>query len=240
MSKLLTKKLIDRVRPLVEGGVTWPTIAVAVGVGDSTMRHWRQVGSDNYVEEFAEMVRLAVEARDCGDIRASQVEQAKKHILKKVMREPRLIDIRSTKRKLPSWADRIESKRLMPAPGMPPASYKKNELIAYAKAFLDLEIDGSYTKNEIRIECAKCVEALTVEEMVIIKEEISEVDPNQAAVKNVLTNTGPKAERWSFKEEHEIDASDPLKQLIEEIGGLKKGLPGETEIPEYKEDGVTG
>ena len=82
METKCTQSIIDRVRPLVESGVTWPKIAVAVGVGDSTLRHYRQVGSANYVEKFAEMVRLAVEARDCGDIRAGQVEQAKKHILK--------------------------------------------------------------------------------------------------------------------------------------------------------------
>ena len=219
METKCTQSIIDRVRPLVESGVTWPKIAVAVGVGESTLRHYRQVGSANYVEEFAEMVRLAFEARDCGDIKAGQVEQAQKHTLKKVTREPRLIDIRSTKRKIPSWAVRIKSKRLLPAPVMPPMSYKKNELIFYAKAFLDLEIDESYNKNEIRIECAMCVEALTVEEMVVVKEESAQVDPNQAAVKNVLTNTGKKEERWNFKDEIEHEAGKELKSFMDWLSG---------------------
>jgi len=236
METKCTTELIKRVRPLVESGVTWPTIAAAVGVGESTLRHWRQVGSANYVEKFAEMVRLAVEARDCGDIRAGQVEQAKKHTLKKVTREPKLVDIRSTKRKIPSWAVRKKSKRLLPAPVMPPTSYKKNELILYAKAFLDLEIDGSYTKNEIRIECAKCVDELTVEEMVIIKEEMSEADPNQQAVKNVLTNTGDPAKRWNFKDEHELDVTDKLGKLLTEIGSNRSVLPKQEEIEDYKEE----
>jgi len=219
METKCTQSIIDRVRPLVESGVTWPKIAVAVGVGESTLRHYRQVGSANYVEEFAEMVRLAIEQRDCGQIRAGQVEQAQKHTLKKVTREPRLIDIRSTKRKIPSWAVRIKSKRLLPAPVMPPMSYKKNELIFYAKAFLDLEIDESYNKNEIRIECAMCVEALTVEEMVVVKEESAQVDPNQAAVKNVLTNTGKKEERWNFKDEIEHEAGKELKSFMDWLSG---------------------
>ena len=219
METKCTQSIIDRVRPLVESGVTWPTIAVAVGVGESTLRHYRQVGSANYVEEFAAMVRLAIEQRDCGQIRAGQVEQAQKHTLKKVTREPRLIDIRSTKRKIPSWAVRIKSKRLLPAPVMPPMSYKKNELIFYAKAFLDLEIDESYNKNEIRIECAMCVEALTVEEMVVVKEESAQVDPNQAAVKNVLTNTGKKEERWNFKDEIEHEAGKELKSFMDWLSG---------------------
>lgn len=219
METKCTQSIIDRVRPLVESGVTWPKIAVAVGVGESTLRHYRQVGSANYVEEFAAMVRLAIEQRDCGQIRAGQVEQAQKHTLKKVTREPRLIDIRSTKRKIPSWAVRIKSKRLLPAPVMPPMSYKKNELIFYAKAFLDLEIDESYNKNEIRIECAMCVEALTVEEMVVVKEESAQVDPNQAAVKNVLTNTGKKEERWNFKDEIEHEAGKELKSFMDWLSG---------------------
>jgi len=36
---------------------------------------------------------------------------------------------------------------------------------------------------------------------VVTKTEKAEVDPNQAAVKNVATNTGNPDKRWSFNEE---------------------------------------
>jgi hypothetical protein len=53
--------------------------------------------------------------------------------------------------------------------------------------------------------------------MVVTKE--AEVDPNQAAVKNVLTNTGKKEERWNFKDEIEHEAGKELKSFMDWLAG---------------------
>ena len=192
METKCTQSIIDRVRPLVESGVTWPKIAVAVGVGESTLRHWRQEGSANYVAEFAEIIKAAIEAMDCGKIKAGQIEQAQKHILK-------TMELQET------------------GPQMPPSWFPKNYIVDYADQFLDLVLDPRTTVGQMRAECFLRVTELSKVKMVVTKE--AEVDPNQAAVKNVLTNTGKKEERWNFKDEIEHEAGKELKSFMDWLAG---------------------
>ena len=89
-------------------------------------------------------------------------------------------------------------------------------------------LDPKFTINEMIIECRKRIDELTCELMVKVREEQTEAEPNQQAVKNVLTNCGPEAERWDFTEHRGHSVDDPLMSIIQEIGqqgGVK--LPGQ-------------
>jgi len=213
MTSKCTKEIIERVRPLVEAGVKWPQIATAVGVGTSTMQHWRQEGAATCEEDFAAMVKLAEEERETGKIKAGQFEQAQKHILVKVTKELRAN-----------------------GPKRPPSSYPKKLLLWYCDEVLDMILDQRMDLKEMWYHIDRRIEELTEEEMVVVKTEKAEVDPSQAAVKNVLTNAGEKAKRWTFKEEHEIDVTDKLSKLLTEIGSNRSVLPKQDEIEKYKED----
>ena len=216
-----TKEVIETVCVLVEQSCDFKAIAKAIGVSERTLQRWRNKGDDLYQKKLVEDIEAVREKMSCGKTKADQHRQSQFHQLKKVVREPMLVDVRSTGRKLPGWARRIKSKRLLPAPVMPPTSFNKKEHIAYAREFLDLEIDKSYTVNEIRMECAKCVEALTVEVMIVVKEETSEAEPNQQAVKNVLTNCGPEGERWNFGQDHILRGDEEVPVVVV-IGSNKK------------------
>lgn len=199
-----TKEIIERVRVLVERGQPWSVIAKTVGVAKSTMENWRNKDSNFYNKKFAKMVKEAKEQFDCGEIRKCQAEQAKKHKLRKVTKE-----------------------LVKKGPKKPPASYTKALLIRYADEVLDLILYKDLTKAVMMYECERRVEELTKEEMVITKTEESQVDPNQQAVKNVLTNTGPDDERWTFEEKHKVEPGDGLTKLMKEIGTSKSLLPSE-------------
>jgi len=204
MSKLLTKKLIDRIRILVESGLSWEKIAAAVGVSKTMLHAWKQEGAATYDEEFAAMVKAAVEDRDTGAIKAGQFEQAVKHVLVRKTRE-----LQET------------------GPQMPPSWFPKDYIVDYAEQFLNLVLDPRTTANQMRAECFLRVKELSKVTMVVAKTEEIEVDPNQAAVKNVLSNTGPKNDRWSFKEGVEIEPGNALTKLLNEIGQIRNPLPSE-------------
>jgi len=226
-----TTEIIEKVRPLIESGVTWPTIATAVGVDDSTMHKWRHVGSATYHAEFAAMVTMAIEDREQGKIKAGQVEQSQKHTLKKTTWEYRSVDVRSLNDKEKDkagvcWSEEDEDRTMTknaPPPEMPPTSLLKGYLIDYAEQVLDMSVDTGLSVSEIRDECFLRVKELTVTVKVPIVSE-QEVDPSQPAVKNVLTNTGKKDERWDFKEEHEHGiANSTLLDIAARMCGKKGG-----------------
>ena len=208
MKNKCTKELIEKVRILVESGLSWRKIAAAVGLSESILHAWKQEGSATYNAEFAGMVTQALEDRDLGKIKAGQVEQAQKHILIKVTKELRA-----------------------KGPKRPPSNYTKEMLRWYCEEILRLELDPAMDLKEMWYHIDRRIEELTEEEMVVTKTEKAEVDPNQAAVKNVLTNTGTKDKRWSFKEEHEVEPGNALTKLLSEIGRSKAKLPSQ-------EDGI--
>lgn len=211
-----TQEIIDKVVILIERGISWTKIEQIIGKSRETFRDWRDQTSERYQEDFDLAVKAAQERRDCGQIRAGQIEQAQKHTLKKVTKERMLIDSRSR-----------ESKKKLPPPKMPPLRFRKSQLIIYADEILDLELDPAFTHEEMLLECAKRIEELTEVVMVVTKEEIVETDPNQQAVKNVLTNCGPEVERWSFKEERVINTDDPLTSLLDKIASRPAPLPSQ-------------
>lgn len=211
-----TKELTKRICILIEQGLSWSKIEQVVGKSRETLRLWQDKSSHLYQRDFDLAVRAARENYDCGQVRGGQFEQAVRHTLRKVTKERRLIDVRTMK-----------AKAKLPPPKMPPQSFRRSQIISYADEILDLELDRAFTKGEMLIECSKRIIELSVEIMETTKQELVEVDPNQQAVKNVLTNCGPEKERWNFKEEHQIDTSDPLMSLIEKIASRPAPLPSE-------------
>jgi hypothetical protein len=192
--KLDVEDITIRVCKLLRAGNNWTVIAEAVGVGRRTLQEWRNSQSPKYQPVFAEAVSQVYDDYADG-IKHGQFELARKHTLIKTTRILRPIDVRTKGMKV---------KR--DPPKMPPSAFRRREIIEYADRFLDLELDPTFTINEMRIECQARIEELTIEVMQKIKEEPQECDPNQQAVKNVLQNCGQLDERWTFKEEleHEI------------------------------------
>ena len=197
-ASLCTPALVAKICKLIEGGHKWDDIASILDVSRSALFNWKDPNSEFAKPALIEAIAATREKISCEQTKTDQHTQSRFHTLKKVTRERMLVDIRSTKMKIPSWAVRFKSKRLMQPPKMPPSNFSKAETIQYAKNFLDLHIDGSYTLNEIRMECALCIEELTVEVFVKVKEELADAEPSQQAVKNVLTNCGPAKKRWNF------------------------------------------
>lgn len=184
------KALIDKVRPLIERGQPFSVIAKACGISRPALFNYKNPDSEHFNQKFADMVKEAMEARDTGLIRAGQFEQAKKHILKKVTKELRTV-----------------------GPKMPPSYLNKQLLIRYADEVLDLILDPRTTVKTMKYECERRVEELTKDVWVAVKEDEVEVDPNQAAVKNVETNTGDPDERWTFKEEVAVSGDLIIKNV---------------------------
>jgi len=197
------------------GEIAWGRIAKAMGLNVETLRRWRTKSNPYYKQDFAIAVTQAVEEIDTGRIKAGQIVQAQKHILHRVTREPRI-----------------------KGPKMPSSSYTKALLIRYANDAFKIQLDMKMTIPEIRYKLERRIEELTEEKMVIVKKESIEVDPNPAAVKLVLTNLGKKKERWNFKEQHEIDTSDPLTQLLKDIAEQPMTLPSDEIVKEDANNGT--
>ena len=201
--KKCTKEIVEKCRIGIESGLMWSKVAKIAGVSERSLHSWRRPGSDQYNKEFAEMVIMAEEIA-VGRTKAGQFEQSVKHTLVKITRE-------------------LKPK----APNPPKSWYTKEMLLWYADEVLDLDLANGMDTKEIRYHIERRIEELTVEAMVIVKREETEVDPNQAAVKAVLTNAGPDDGRWSFKEEMQHGIDDPLSKLLAEVAGQKLKLPSE-------------
>ena len=70
MQKKCTNDLMEKVRVLVESGVSFAKIAVTVGVSERIMHAWKEEGSKHYNKKFADMATQAIEDRDTGRIKA--------------------------------------------------------------------------------------------------------------------------------------------------------------------------
>ena len=203
----------------------WKVIAQVVGVDVSTLHEWKNGKSLHYNQDFATMVDEAEAEVNTGKIKAGQVKQAQKHKLKKTISEVRPIDVRSTVNN--------DKKEYAPPPEMPPSWFLKPYLIDYADQVLDLTVHPSLSIPEIKAECLLRIKELTV--YVRVETEIEqEVDPNQPAVKNVLTNMGKEEKRWNFNDKHEHDVTDKLGKLLMEIGSNRSVLPKQEEIEDFE------
>ena len=200
MDKKCDKKLIEAVRPLVEAGNSWPTIAKSVGASETSLRNYRTKGKPSFNEAFAAMVFKAREEFDTGKIKAGQVEQAKKHKLKKVIKELQNL-----------------------GPRMPKASYTKAFIVRYAKDILKLRLNMKMKKAEMLYACERKVEKLEDWQMVQVREEITDVDPSQPAVKNVLSNMGKDEDKWDFTEKREHEAGKELKNFMDWLADRDDG-----------------
>lgn len=211
---ICNKQIIKSVCILIEDGKPLSRIAEILGgqVSKSALYNWLDKGHKAYNKTFATAVSRAKEHYDTGRVKMGQVEQAEKHILTKTVRELKTYDIRTlgTKYKLPKGAKRIKGKPKAP-PSMPPLSYSAQEHMEYAEKFLDLKFEKKLTKARIRMACQKRIDELSFESMARVRTEEQQVDPNQQAVKNVLTNMGPEDNRWNFKEEKELNLKGELK-----------------------------
>ncbi len=195
------------------GEIAWGRIAKMMGLNVETLRRWRTKSSPYYKQDFAVAVMQAVEEFDTDRIKAGQIIQSQKHILHRVFRELRVR-----------------------GPQMPSSDYNKALLIRYADIVLKLSLNMKMTIPEMRYRLERRVEELTKEELVIVRKVSIEVDPHPAAVKLVLMNLGKKENRWTFKERHEIDTSDPLSKLLAEIGEQPVRLPSEEFSGNVKDD----
>jgi len=225
------------VRVLIGQGLSWQKIAEATKITRQALYNWRTQGSDSFNEDFAQMVEDAQEEYTSGKTKAGQMVQSVKHILKKTLWEYRTVDVRSLDKKEKKKAKvrslEKEEERTMvemsPPPEMPPSWLTKDYLIDYAEQVLDLELDPRATINDMRAECLLRVKELTVTVKVKIEND-QEVDPSQAAVKNVLTNTGKEDRRWSFKEEHDVPKDGVLAGILARIGQKKNPLPRDEDV----------
>ena len=197
-----TKKTIEQVRLLIERGMSWPAIAEVVVVNKKTLERWKNSDSSQYNADFAAMVAKAEE--DFGSIKTKkgQLVQSVRHIL-------------------------CMSELRTEGPKRPRADYTKEMLYWYASEVLGLDLAPGMDKKECLYHIDREIEEQTTTEMVVVREQ--QVDPSQAAVKNVLKNTGDDKKRWTFEDEHKVGLSDPLTDLIKEIGVIKNVLPSEEE-----------
>ena len=198
-----TKEIIEKCCILVGQGCSWVKIAKVLDLGRTALFLWRDEASQYYNKKFDDAVKAALEARDTGRIKANQFIEADRHILTKTIRELKIIDKRT-----------LKSKMRLPPPAMPPSNLRKREIIRYAKDFLGIRIDEGLTINDMRMICAKRIADLSIEVMVKVKEEEQQMPANQQAVKNVLTNAGPKNSRWNFKDEVEVSGDLTIENVV--------------------------
>lgn len=231
-SNKCTKQLIEQVRVLRQKNLPWRDVAKAVDVGKTALLEYKNPESDSYNKDFAEMVEEAAEAL-ADKTKAGQFEQSVKHKLKRGTYEFRTVDVRSldSAEKKKAHIKSVEKNegrtmaKMSPPPVMPPSWFSKGYLIDYAYQVLDLELHPKGTIPEMRAECQMRVKELTVTVRVKIREDEVETDPNQAAVQNVLKNTGREDDRWSFDQAHVLDTSDPLTKLLKDIAAVADPLP---------------
>lgn len=70
---LLTPEFIDNLAKVVATGVTWAVAAQAVGIGESTIHHWRAQGADDIEADKDSPYRQLVEALTRAEAEAEQV-----------------------------------------------------------------------------------------------------------------------------------------------------------------------
>ena len=234
-----TDEVIEKVRVLRGKNLPWRDVAGAVGVDKSTLLQYKNPESKSYSRAFADMIEEVNDSLS-DNTKTGQFEQSVKHTLKKIYWEHHQVDVRSLDKKEKEKAgvlsvEKDEGRKMAkmsPPPDMPPTWMKKVYLIDYAYQILDLSVGDNLSIAEIRAECLLRVKELTVTIKVKVESD-QEVDPNQAAVKNVLTNTGREEDRWSFKEEREHDVTDKLGKLLTEIGSSRSVLPKQEEIKDF-------
>lgn len=201
--------LIERVRAMLEAGLSWPRIAKAAGVAEKSLANYHKVGHNSYNADFAAMVEEAQDEFASGRTKAGQFIQSCKHKLKKVIKE----------------------RKVTKCPRMPPASYSKELLIDYADEELQLVLTMAFTKDEMHremelriVELIEYGEPHYVVEDVVVRIEETEVDPSPPAVKNVLSNAGKKEKRWLFTEQVDLGINiNALKdEECEEVRDLLK------------------
>lgn len=185
-----TPSIIEKVGLLIEQETSWKNIARIIGIAEKTLERWRKKGSETYRPKFVEAIEKAREKISTDKTRRDQRTQSQFHYLHKVVKESRVIDVRTEK-----------SAVKLPPPKMPPSHFSVKMIRKYADEILDYEIPAGYTKDEMMIMCINRINELSKEIMVTVRQEISQAEPNQQAVKNVETNCGPEDKRWKFKEE---------------------------------------
>ncbi len=206
-----TQAIIGKICKLIEGKHNWTDIASILDISRATLFNWKDPKSEYCQPKLVEAIAATKEKMSCGKMKADQHRQSQFHYLKKNIKELRSVDVRTQwpkpkNYKLPKGAKRLPGKNKVP-PSMPPLSFTKRDIVEYAAQFLDLKLDGANRKGQLRIACQKRLNELTVEMMVTVKDENQECEPNQQAVKNIVSNCGPKEERWNFdtRLQHEIE-----------------------------------
>lgn len=181
-----TNQLIEQIRLLIERGMPWSKAAKVVGVHKATLAKWKNPDSPEHNVEFAAMVEEAEEINS-NKAKKGQMAQSVRHKLR--VRE-----------------------LVTEGPKRPRADYTVEMLYWYADEVLDLDLAPGMDSGECLYHIDREINDQTVTKMVVVREQ--EVDPSQAAVKNVLTNTGDPNKRWKIQERHEIDGSEDVKKFM--------------------------
>ena len=158
------------------GDPDWKVIAKLLGVTHGTLLEWRKQSGKHYKEEFAQACQEGVDATELGTVKRGVMHLAKPHLVKE---------------------KKLELKMVGPDP--PPAGWRKEDYIEWAKKNLAMKVgkkDSIATiRRSIKIECGK----RKVEKLVVVGEK-RETKIDLGAAKIIVANVGPKKDRWLSKE----------------------------------------
>ncbi len=194
-----------------EGGLAYGVIGKALGVSARTMLKWRTLGDPLYKPQFlaaietAEIelrknIALVKEGVDLSKIHAGIVKRAQGYRKKKIFRE-------------------------LTATGPPHPPYSRFtllDLIAYSKAFkLGLKLTNSMKKGAIEVKIRQRIEAMRVEKMKDVREEVENVPSDVPAGKYCDQNMGKAEEQWKDTQNVDIE-SVSLADALAKAGILDK------------------
>lgn len=194
------------------GDVKWGTIAKLLGVTNKTILQWRKKSGKYYHEEFAKACFEGIGALDSNDIKRGLINISKPH---KVVKRVRVLKQTGVK--------------------PPPKSWRKSDVLAFARIRLGIEIDPELSLPEIRLQIEAECESRAGEKLVVVREEETK-ELNVAAAKMTAANVGPEDERWMPKEGRVHGVTGGMARLLEEIGQQKTVLPAE-ELGIMEDDG---
>lgn len=180
-AKLVKILIIEMGAVNSRGEPAWGDIAEVLGVTNKTILEWRKKSGPYYQEEFADACDEAIEAADAGKVKRGLINVAGPHVVVKRIRELRRTGIKP-----------------------PPKSWRKADVLAFARIRLDMELDPELSLVELRLRIEAECEKGGAEKLVTVREERTAGVVDVTAAKLVMANIGPKNRRWRDKIEQVI------------------------------------
>lgn len=195
-------------------GILSPSlIGKLFGVNRETVRRWVNVVpgfEDHHKPDFAAVFNMLQNLIDSGAVKRAMIEKAKGFTQIKITREPKT-----------------------DGPPIPDVVLMDREkAIAWLKNVLKVGFDENASEEILKMQIIEETRKRIKTKMVITKRETIKHAGSEAAAKMVLSNIEDKQakDRWDFTEKtdntHHIDG---LSQLMEQIDGSGKRLPGQEE-----------